>query len=119
MIVVGTICSVLLTITGVLCIFRIVRGPTMLDRTVATDVFVAASAGAIGVEAAIGRHNTTLSILVVLSLVGFLGSVSIARFAAPASDRAAHDDERPEEQENGPAEQAAAADEKDPKGAQA
>ena len=94
MIVVGTICSILLSMTGLLCIVRIVRGPTMLDRTVATDVFVAASAGAIGIEAAIGRHNSTLSILVVLSLVGFLGSVSIAKFAAPDTDRSAHDDDR-------------------------
>lgn len=93
MIVVGTICAVLLSITGVLCLVRIVRGPTMLDRTVAADVFVAASAGAIGIEAAVGRHETTLSILVVLALVGFLGSVSIARFAAPDTDRRSHDDD--------------------------
>lgn len=90
--VVGTICVVLLAITGVLCIVRIVRGPTMLDRTVAADVFVAASAGAIGIEAAVERHDTTLSILVVLALVGFLSSVSIARFAAPDTDRRAYDD---------------------------
>jgi multicomponent Na+:H+ antiporter subunit F len=95
MIVVGTICAVLLSITGALCIVRIVRGPTMLDRTVATDVFVAASAGAIGIEAAIGRHGSTLSILVVLALLGFLGSVSIARFAAPDTDRSSHDDAPP------------------------
>lgn len=88
---VGTSCVVLLAITGVLCIVRIVRGPTMLDRTVAADVFVAASAGAIGIEAAVERHDTTLSILVVLSLVGFLSSVSIARFAAPDTDRRAYD----------------------------
>jgi len=93
MIVVGTICSILLSMTGLLCIVRIVRGPTMLDRTVATDVFVAASAGAIGIEAAVERHATTLSILVVLSLVGFLSSVSIARFAAPDTDRRAYDAE--------------------------
>lgn len=92
MTVVGTICAVLLSITGVLCIVRIVRGPTMLDRTVAADVFVAACAGAIGIEAAIGRHDTTLSILVVLALVAFLGSVSIARFAAPDTDRSARDE---------------------------
>jgi multicomponent Na+:H+ antiporter subunit F len=91
MIAVGAICAVLLSITGALCIVRIVRGPTMLDRTVAADVFVAASAGAIGVEAAVGRHNTTLSILVVLALVAFLGSVSIARFASPDTDRSTRD----------------------------
>ena len=55
--VVGTICVALLAVTGVLCIVRIVRGPTMLDRTVAADVFVAASAGAIGIEAAVERRQ--------------------------------------------------------------
>lgn len=79
---VGVACAVLLGLTGVLCLVRIVRGPTMLDRTVATDVFVAACVGAIGVEAAISRHSTTLPILVAMALVAFLGSVSIARYVA-------------------------------------
>lgn len=91
---VGVICAILMSLTGLLCLVRIVRGPTMLDRTVAADVFVAACAGAIGIEAALGQHNTTLSILVVLALVGFLGSVSIARFAAPDTDRSSHDDDQ-------------------------
>lgn len=84
--VVGLICAVLLGLTGVLCLVRIVRGPTMLDRTVATDVFVAACVGAIGVQAAIDRQSTTLPILVALALVAFLGSVSIARYASNQHD---------------------------------
>ncbi len=82
MIAVGVVCLVLMAVTGVLCLVRIVRGPATLDRTVAADVFVSAMAGAIGIEAALGRHTTTLPILVALAFVGFLGSVSIARFAA-------------------------------------
>ncbi|MBC9227251.1 cation:proton antiporter [Aeromicrobium sp. 636] len=82
MTVVAIICAILLGLTGLLCLVRIVRGPTMLDRTVAADVFTAACVGAIGVEAAVGRHSTTLPILVALALVAFLGSVSIARYAA-------------------------------------
>lgn len=85
MIFVAITCAVLLGLTGLLCLVRIVRGPTMLDRTVAADVFVAACVGAIGVEAAVGRHSTTLPILVALALVAFLGSVSIARYAASHS----------------------------------
>mgnify|MGYP002653312387 CR=1 FL=1 len=34
----------------------------------------------LGVEAAVHRHTTTLPVLVSLSLIGFLGSVSVARF---------------------------------------
>jgi multicomponent Na+:H+ antiporter subunit F len=93
---IGFICIALLAITGALCLVRIVRGPTTLDRTVAADVFVAATAGAIGIEAAIGRHTTTLPVLMSLALVGFLGSVSISRFAARddgPSERTARDRE--------------------------
>jgi len=79
---VGYVCAVFLGLTGIMCLIRIVRGPTMLDRTIAADVFVAACVGAIGVEAAIARHSTTLPILVALALIAFLGSVSIARYAA-------------------------------------
>jgi multicomponent Na+:H+ antiporter subunit F len=87
---VAIVCAVFLGLTGLLCLVRIVRGPTMLDRTVAADVFVAACVGAIGVEAAVGRHNTTLPILVALALVAFLGSVSIARYAASQSTGSGH-----------------------------
>lgn len=82
MTIVGYVCATFLCLTGIMCLIRIVRGPTMLDRTIAADVFVAACVGAIGVEAAIGRHSTTLPILVALALIAFLGSVSIARFVA-------------------------------------
>jgi len=92
MTIIGWICAGLLGLTGMLCLIRIVRGPTMLDRTVATDVLVAASVAAIGVEATVNRHSSTLPVLVALSLVAFLSSVSIARYAAPDSDRRASDD---------------------------
>jgi len=82
MTVVGIVCGVMVGISGLLYLVRIVRGPSMLDRTVASDAFVATSAGAIGIQAAIGAHFTTLPILVALSLVGFLGSVSVARFVS-------------------------------------
>ena len=54
----------------------------MLDRTIALDVFVTAIVGAIVLEAAFSGRTDTLPILVVLSLVAFVGSVTIARFAA-------------------------------------
>lgn len=82
MIVVAWICVAMLGIAGLACLVRIGRGPTMLNRAVALDVLVAVAVCGLGVEAAVNRHATTLPILVVLSLVGFVGSVSISRFAA-------------------------------------
>jgi multicomponent Na+:H+ antiporter subunit F len=74
-----------LGVAALLLVVRITRGPTMLDRVVALDVLVAVVICGLALEAAVNRHSTTLPILGVLSLVGFVGSVTIARFT-PGSD---------------------------------
>jgi Multisubunit Na+/H+ antiporter, MnhF subunit len=80
------VCTALLAIAALLLVARISLGPTMLDRVVALDVLVAVVICGLGLEAAIHRHTTTLPILVVLSLLGFVGSVSIARFTRGSDD---------------------------------
>jgi multicomponent Na+:H+ antiporter subunit F len=74
--------AVLLAVAATLAIVRAERGPSMLDRTIALDVFTTTLVGAIALEAAFSRRTDTIPILVVLSLVGFVGSVTIARFAS-------------------------------------
>lgn len=73
---------VLIAVGAVLAIVRAERGPSMLDRTVALDIVVTCVVADFAVYAAIERRTDVVPILVVLSLVGFVGSVSIARFAA-------------------------------------
>lgn len=82
MTVVGVVATALLAAGALLAVVRMERGPSMLDRTVAFDVLTTALVGAIAVEAALSRRTESVPILVVLSLVGFVGSVTIARFAA-------------------------------------
>lgn len=82
MTVVAIVCSALLLGAAVLALIRAERGPSMLDRTVALDVFVTALVGGIVLEAAVTGRTDTLPLLVVLSMVGFVGSVTIARFAS-------------------------------------
>src|SRR5699024_12611313 len=58
------------------------RGRGMLDRIVALDVLVAALIGCLAlVSLWFGRTDLVL-VLTVLALVGFVGSVTLARFAA-------------------------------------
>jgi multicomponent Na+:H+ antiporter subunit F len=83
--VVLTFCAGVLGVAALLLVARISLGPTTLDRVVALDVLVAVVICALALEAAVHRHTTTLPVLVVLSLVGFVGSVSVARFS-PGSD---------------------------------
>ncbi|GAB2688679.1 monovalent cation/H+ antiporter complex subunit F [Thalassiella azotivora] len=72
----------LLGTAAALVVARIVRGPTVLDRVIAIDVLISIVVCALGLEAAVNRHSTTLPILIALSLIGFVGSVSVARFVA-------------------------------------
>jgi multicomponent Na+:H+ antiporter subunit F len=90
------LCAVMLASAALLLLVRVTNGPTMLDRAIALDVLVSALIVALGIEAAANRHTTTLPILIVLSLLGFVGTVSVARFhqargldgAAPRSEDA-------------------------------
>ena len=76
------VCGVLLTIGAVLATIRAEKGPSMLDRTVALDIVVTTMIAAVALYAAIERRTDVVPVLVVLSLVGFVGSVTIARFAS-------------------------------------
>lgn len=76
------VAGVLLAATGVMALIRAERGPSMLDRTIALDIITSTIVGAIALEAAWSRRIDAVPLLVVLSLVGFVGSVTIARFAA-------------------------------------
>jgi len=76
------VCGVLLTIGGACAVIRAERGPSMLDRTVALDIVVTTLTAAGALYAALERRTDIVPILVVLSLVGFVGSVTIARFAS-------------------------------------
>jgi multicomponent Na+:H+ antiporter subunit F len=74
--------AVLLSSAAGMALFRVVRGPALLDRVVAVEVLLSIMIGALGAEAAINRHATTLPILIALSMLGFVGSVALVRFAA-------------------------------------
>ncbi|WP_089153766.1 monovalent cation/H+ antiporter complex subunit F [Micromonospora sp. NBS 11-29] len=73
--------TVLLSATALLALTRIYRGPSLLDRIIGADLLLAAMLGAVGAEAGVNRHPATLPVLVVLSLLGYIGSVSLVRFA--------------------------------------
>ena len=82
MTVVVVICALLLTAAALMALIRVERGPSALDRTIALDTLTAVMAGAVAVHAAWTGRTDTVPVLVALSLIGFVGSVAIARFAA-------------------------------------
>lgn len=74
-----------LALAALLVTVRMAMGPTMLDRAIAFDVIVSISIAAVVVDAAARRTTENLPLLLVATLLGFVGSISIARFS-PGSD---------------------------------
>ena len=70
----------LLVVSAVLVLLRTVLGPTNLDRSIGLDTLTAICLGAIAVDAAQQRDGEYLPMLLLLALVGFTGSICIARF---------------------------------------
>ncbi|WP_375386503.1 monovalent cation/H+ antiporter complex subunit F [uncultured Microbacterium sp.] len=73
---------VVFSIAALLTLVRIVRGPSILDRAVASDVLLTLVMCVLGAEMAINHHTRTLPVLLVIAAVGVFGSISIARFVA-------------------------------------
>ncbi|WP_166974837.1 monovalent cation/H+ antiporter complex subunit F [Brevibacterium atlanticum] len=74
--------SVLLATSVVLALFRIVRGPSILDRMIGTDVVLASIMCGLGGYMALSDRTDLLPVLIVLAMLGFVGSVSVSRYVS-------------------------------------
>ncbi|MGW0045447.1 monovalent cation/H+ antiporter complex subunit F [Rhodococcus sp. NPDC003348] len=74
------IAGVMLSVAAVMTSYRLLAGPGTLDRLVAMDTLVAVAICGLAVWAAFSMDTTLVPAIVALSLVGFVGSVSVARF---------------------------------------
>lgn len=80
---VWVVAAVMLTAAAMVTMFRLLSGPSTLDRLVALDTLVAVTMCAIGTWAAFSRDSTVTYGLTALALISFVGSVSVARFRVP------------------------------------
>ena len=74
--------SVLLATSVVVALFRIVRGPSILDRMIGTDVVLASIMCGLGGYMALSDRTDLLPVLIVLAMLGFVGSVSVSRYVS-------------------------------------
>ena len=65
---------------ALLALVRLALGPSLLDRVVATDTLLVIISAGLAVYAALERSPTVVPVLVVVSLLAFVGSVSVARY---------------------------------------
>lgn len=80
MTVVWIVVTALLLVAAVLTMARMLLGPTTLDRLVALDTLVALATAGLAAWAAYSSDTTVVPAIVALSLLSFVGSLTIARF---------------------------------------
>jgi multicomponent Na+:H+ antiporter subunit F len=87
MTIVWVIAAVMLSAAALITMFRLLAGPSTLDRLVALDTLVAVTMCSIGTWAAFSLDTTVTYGLTALALISFVGSVSVARFRVPDTDK--------------------------------
>ncbi len=69
-----------LTATALASIVRIVRGPTILDRMVASDVLLTTLMLAVGADMVVRDHTDTIPLMTVIGATATLATIVVARF---------------------------------------
>ncbi|MDY3049091.1 MAG: monovalent cation/H+ antiporter complex subunit F [Rothia sp. (in: high G+C Gram-positive bacteria)] len=77
-------------------VYRIWKGPALLDRVLASDVLLSILMAALCVLMIVTNSQYYLILMVSLAMIGFVGSVTVARFA---------DNSRPDQKEEKKGEQ--------------
>ncbi len=76
----ATIAFVIVIIAGFLAFLRLVKGPTLPDRIVALDFLASLTMAVIIIFSVISGHEVFVDIVMIISLVLFLGTVTIALY---------------------------------------
>lgn len=72
--------GLLFTAAAVLAVVRIVLGPSILDRVVASDVLLTTLILVLGTEMTFNGHTRTIPIMVVLAATAVFGTIAVARY---------------------------------------
>jgi multicomponent Na+:H+ antiporter subunit F len=74
--------GVVFSVAALLAVYRVVRGPGILDRMIASDMLMTTLICILGVEMVVNRHTTLMPVMIGLALTGFLSSVAVARYVS-------------------------------------
>lgn len=69
-----------LTATALCSIVRIVRGPTILDRMVASDVLLTTLMLAVGADMVVRKHTDTIALMTVIAATATFATIVVARY---------------------------------------
>jgi len=77
---VGWISGVMLAVAGLLTTIHVIRARNLVDRAVGVDMLVAVILNGLAVSIAVTQDDLVAALLLIIGLLAFLGSVTIARY---------------------------------------
>lgn len=75
-----TICQIIVSIGSLLCVVRLVLGPSLPDRALALDTLLMTIVVEVALGAAKSGADRNLDLLLVVGLVAFIGTTAVGRF---------------------------------------
>lgn len=78
----------MLGLAGFLALLRVGRGGSLPDKVLGADTLVLVVAGAVAAGAGIAREAWFLDALVVVTLLSFVGTITVARYVERRGPRA-------------------------------
>ena len=76
---VAVACGVMLAIAGILTTAHVLRSQNLADRAIGIDMLVAIVLNGLAVAIAVTQDTLVAALVLIIGLLAFLGSVSIAR----------------------------------------
>lgn len=74
--------GVLFFVAALASVYRIVRGPSILDRIIASDVLLTTLICVLGVDMVESHSTRAIPIMIVLALTAVFGSITVARYVS-------------------------------------
>jgi multicomponent Na+:H+ antiporter subunit F len=74
--------GVLLTAAALLALYRIVRGPSLLDRMIASDMLLTTIILVVGAEMVYNSHTRNVPMMLVLAAIAIFATVAVARYVS-------------------------------------
>ena len=74
--------GVLFTAAALMALYRIVRGPSILDRMIASDVLLTTLILVVGAEMVYNGHTRSIPFMLVLAAIAIFATVAVARYVS-------------------------------------
>lgn len=84
------LCLLLLSAATALALFRLLAGPTVLDRVIGFDMAATCIVGMIALVSALWDSGLFIEIMMIFSLLGFVGTIAFVSYLNTRPERLEH-----------------------------